>query len=51
MCRRCFWVRNVLLLAREERKFGKQLVLTCFGPYERLEIELCLKMIFCLYKN
>ena len=50
-CGRCFWVGKALLLAREERNFGKQLVLACFGQGKRLEIELCLKIIFCLYKN
>ena len=44
-CERCFWVGKVLLLAREGRKFGKQL-LACFGQCGRLEIELFLKMMF-----
>ena len=48
---RWFWTGKALLLAREERKYGKQLLLACFGQRGRLEIELCLKMIFCPYRN
>ena len=36
---------------REERKFGKQFLLACFGQCERLEIELSSRKIFCLYRN
>ena len=36
-----FWAGKALLLAREERKYGKQLLLACFGQCGRLEIELC----------
>ena len=50
-CRRWFWVENVLLLARERRKFGKQLLLAYFGRCGRLEIELFSKMIFIPYRN
>ena len=47
----CFWVGKVLLLEREERKFGKQLLLACFGQCGRLEIELSSRKMFCLYRN
>ena len=47
------WIisRKVLLLEREERKFGEQLLLACFGQCGRLEIELSSRKMFCLYRN